>query len=103
MTMAPFNVSLRATHCIKRGGSEEEEFSQHFRLRVKARRQARRKETGHLLSLSLSLSLPLHLHVIRMANFVTGIDNQILNACFAEQRLGSSGRGRNLIHCILRV
>ena len=101
MTMAPFNASLRATHCIKRGGSEEEEFSQHFRLRVKARRQARRKETGHLLS--LSLSLPLHLHVIRMANFVTGIDNQILNACFAEQRLGSSGRGRNLIHCILRV
>ena len=98
MTMAPFNVSLRATPCIKRGGSEEEEFSQHFRLRVKARRQARRKETGHLLS----LSLPLHLHVIRMANFVTGINNQILNACFAEQRLGS-GRGRSLIHCILRV
>ena len=56
MTMAPFNVSLRATPCIKRGGSEEEEFSQHFRLRVKARRQARRKETGHLLSLSLTLS-----------------------------------------------
>ena len=56
MAMAPFNVSLGATPCIKRGGSEEEEFWQHFRLRVKARRQARRKETGHLLSLPPSPS-----------------------------------------------